>query len=133
MPRLRKGRRTHLGSSHDAWSPAVNSHLDLIRNDYDKDQQAPVARIYLEPGTSGLIVKDVAGEHYEGNIRDTLGEHVLGPAEQILLVLQQSFHGPYLVASDVHSDADCPFRDHSVLPIERRPVAGGFELPSLKG
>ena len=106
----------------------MEKHLDLIRNDLVAEEQSPVARIYVDPDSYGLIVKDEV-EHWEGNVFDALGEVARGPGDRIIEMLRQVFNGPYLVVTDAHFEADCPFQAGHPLPITREQVTTPYVLP----
>jgi hypothetical protein len=108
----------------------VDFHIDLVRNDFKAGTQSAVARVYLSEDSYGLIVKDTAGQHYENNIFDALGEQAKGPAATIVDALARLFKGPYLVASDPHGDQECPFAE-GPLPMEQVEVTGDFVLPAV--
>ncbi|MGH9056788.1 MAG: hypothetical protein ACRDYY_13160 [Acidimicrobiales bacterium] len=111
----------------------MEAHIDLIRNDWQDSVQSLVARIFVSENDFGLIVKDTTSEHYENNIFDALGQQAKALGREIVSTLQRMFHGPYLMASDLHSDERCPFTHGSSLAIEQVEVRGEFSLPRHPG
>ncbi|MGH9918234.1 MAG: hypothetical protein ACRD6W_05100 [Nitrososphaerales archaeon] len=131
QPILQRGRKA--GSTVPAVPrrQPVDAHVDLVRNDWEKDVQESVARIYVDQAGYGLIVKDAVSGHWEGNVFDALGEAVREPADRIVETLMNAFHGPYLIATDLHGDDQCPY-SRGPLPLERHEVHGTFVLPKAE-
>lgn len=110
----------------------MDSHVDLVRNDWSRKTRTAVARIYVGEDVHSVMVKDLGVHHYEGNVLDTLGDAVKGTASEIVPLLRSAFHGPYLVVTELHDEARCPF-ENGDLPIEMSPVEGKFVLPAPAG
>jgi len=105
----------------------VSHHIDLIQNNWGIGRQELAARIFVEPGGYGLIVKDATEEQWEVNVFDVVGSLASHESEEIVERLMTAYDGPYVVASELHCDDDCPFNGGHVA-IERKAVGPAFLL-----
>lgn len=110
-------------------------HLDLVRNDWDEEQQVLIARIEIGDASGiGVIVKPEAnGRDWDKTVRDAIGPTALEPTERIVARLTGYFDGTYLFVSEPHTWGTCPYRGGSPLEMKRKPVNGEYELPEMGG
>jgi hypothetical protein len=108
-------------------------HVDIIRNDWVNRRQVPVANVRLNDQGVGFIVRNATPtEHYEDTVFNSVVDVISESTDSVVSALMRAFRGPYLVATDAHTDEECPFRDVAELPIEAIDVKSPYVLPSLR-
>jgi hypothetical protein len=132
----RKGFRNRLrGSFRHRQQPIgvlLGRHVDLVRNDWAKEVQFRVAVVIVgDDNALGFIVKPEAEGDWETVIKEALGSPASVRAADVVGRLQEAFKEPYLFASDLHRDDDCPFAAGPVEMQRGTPIKGEFHLPPL--
>lgn len=109
----------------------MERHLDLVRNNWDKDVQERVAQITLgAPGDIGVIVRGETVADWDSMIRDAVGDQALESSERVAALLAERFHNGYLFVTALHTEEECPFSGGPV-SMERHDVAGDYALPGV--
>jgi hypothetical protein len=107
----------------------MSTHVDIVRNEWLAGFQTRIAFV-SQDGTGGLRV--TAGDPAWRDILDrpvpdihhpgTLVYPVKESASEALDVLVAAYQSPYVFATSVHSDDECPFLHGEVIPMTQLPT-----------
>ncbi len=102
----------------------MDTHVDIVRNDPDNGRQTQLMRVYIDPDVKGYAVKDEVDESIMGVLAPLADER----GATIVVRLRKAFHGPYIVATELHKTSKCPFESRSQVKVSFQRVTN-FVLP----
>jgi len=107
--------------TNDEGGVAVREHVDVVQVDWGKGTQTKVARVHAD--SKGVWVdttKDALTEIVLRAYTDRETGQVLTPEDnpnRFVARLHTVMNGSFLVATELHMDSDCLFREHDTLDL----------------
>jgi hypothetical protein len=98
-------------------------HVDVVKNEWLAGVQHVVARLFEEAGQVHLDSPDP--DVWQSIVLRPLTNRETGDIiypekepDEFLRLLRENLRGDYLFATGIHDENECPFVEHSMIPID---------------